>query len=74
MVFADEPTAALDRANGLAVVDLLVDACRESGAGLLVVTHDPEVAARCDRTVALRDGRIVAETVRAEAMHGEVTR
>lgn len=60
MVFADEPTAALDRATGHEVVALLVDAARRSGAGLLIVTHDPEVAAACDRTVQLRDGRIVA--------------
>lgn len=60
-VFADEPTAALDRATGQEVVALLVRACRSSGAALLVVTHDPEVAAACDRTVHLRDGALVAE-------------
>lgn len=57
-VFADEPTAALDRATGAEVVALLVRACRSSGAALLVVTHDPEVAAACDRTVTLRDGAV----------------
>lgn len=61
VVFADEPTAALDRATGHAVIDLLVDACRRSGAGLLIVTHDPEVADRCDRTITLRDGRVVGD-------------
>lgn len=60
VVFADEPTAALDRTTGQAVMELLVDACRRSEAGLLVVTHDPEVAGRCDRTVTLRDGRIAS--------------
>jgi putative ABC transport system ATP-binding protein len=59
-VFADEPTAALDRATGHEVVALLVEACRASGAALLVVTHDPEVAAACDRSLHLRDGAIVA--------------
>lgn len=58
VVFADEPTAALDRATGHDVVALLVSATRASGAGLLIVTHDPEVAAACDRTVFLRDGRV----------------
>ncbi len=58
-VFADEPTAALDRATGHEVVDVLVEACRASGAALLVVTHDPEVAAACDRTLHLRDGAVV---------------
>jgi putative ABC transport system ATP-binding protein len=56
VVFADEPTAALDRATGHEVIALLIDAARRSGAGLLIVTHDPEVAAACDRTVVLRDG------------------
>ncbi len=59
-VFADEPTAALDRTTGAGVVALLVRACRASGAALLVVTHDPEVARACDRTVLLRDGAVVA--------------
>lgn len=59
MVFADEPTAALDRTTGHEVVALLVEATRSSGAGLLIVTHDPEVAAACDRTVLLRDGVVV---------------
>lgn len=59
VVFADEPTAALDRATGHEVIALLIDAARASGAGLLIVTHDPEVAAACDRTVVLRDGATV---------------
>ncbi|MCU1499651.1 MAG: transporter ATP-binding protein [Acidimicrobiales bacterium] len=58
VVFADEPTAALDRATGRDVVSLLVASTRASGAGLLVVTHDPEVARACDRIVVLRDGVI----------------
>jgi len=60
VVFADEPTAALDRTTGHEVIALLVEATRTSGAGLLIVTHDPEVAAACDRTLLLRDGSIVA--------------
>jgi putative ABC transport system ATP-binding protein len=60
VVFADEPTAALDRTTGRDVIALLVEATRASGAGLLIVTHDPEVAAACDRTVHLRDGEVVA--------------
>ncbi len=58
VVFADEPTAALDRTTGHEVVALLVDAVRRSGAGLLIVTHDPEVARACDRVVVLRDGAL----------------
>lgn len=60
VVFADEPTAALDRATGHDVIALLIDAARRSGAGLLIVTHDPEVAAACDRTIVLRDGAAVS--------------
>ncbi|QXC59767.1 ABC transporter ATP-binding protein [Aquihabitans sp. G128] len=60
VVFADEPTAALDRTTGREVVALLVQAARTSGAGLLVVTHDPEVAEACDRSVLLRDGALAA--------------
>ena len=61
VVFADEPTAALDRATGKATVELLVRATRAASAGLLIVTHDPEVGAACDRVVHIRDGRLVAE-------------
>jgi putative ABC transport system ATP-binding protein len=58
VVFADEPTAALDRATGRATMTVLTEACRDAGAALLVVTHDPEVAATCDRTVHMRDGHV----------------
>jgi putative ABC transport system ATP-binding protein len=60
VVFADEPTGALDTGTGQQVMRLLVDLARRTGTGLVVVTHDAEVAARCDRTVALRDGRVVS--------------
>lgn len=61
VVFADEPTAALDRTTGRDVVVLLVRAVRRSGAGLLIVTHDPEVARSCDRIVTLCDGALVSD-------------
>jgi putative ABC transport system ATP-binding protein len=57
VVFADEPTGALDSTTGLQVVDLLTGLVARTGAALVVVTHDPEVAARCHRAVVLRDGR-----------------
>jgi ABC-type lipoprotein export system ATPase subunit len=59
VVLADEPTGALDVGNSAAVVDLLLAAQRERGTALIMVTHDLSVAARLDRTVALRDGRQV---------------
>lgn len=61
VVFADEPTGALDRETGEHVMGQLVSATRAHGASLVVVTHDPEVARWCSRTVMMRDGRIVAE-------------
>ncbi|MDX6717820.1 MAG: putative transport system ATP-binding protein [Solirubrobacteraceae bacterium] len=59
VILADEPTGSLDAANSRAIVDLLLAARRDTGATLVVVTHDADVAARMDRTIALRDGRLV---------------
>jgi len=56
IVFADEPTGALDTVSGERALDALVGAARESGAALLLVTHDNRVAAVADREVVLRDG------------------
>ncbi|MDN5930150.1 MAG: ABC transporter ATP-binding protein [Pseudonocardia sp.] len=65
VVFADEPTGALDTATGHRITDLLRELVARTGAALVVVTHDAEIAARCHRTVALRDGRTAPMTVRA---------
>ncbi|WP_432521303.1 ABC transporter ATP-binding protein [Kineococcus sp. SYSU DK006] len=61
VVFADEPTGALDQATGREVLDLLTGATRAQGSTLVVVTHDAGVARWCDRTLAVRDGRVVQE-------------
>ncbi|HEX7819965.1 MAG TPA: ATP-binding cassette domain-containing protein [Sphingobium sp.] len=61
ILFADEPTGNLDAATGAAVVDLLFARQRAAGATLLIITHDPALADRCDRIVEMRDGQIVAE-------------
>ena len=58
VIVADEPTGSLDTDNSAAIVDLLLAARRETGTTLVVVTHDPDVAARMDRIVTLRDGRV----------------
>ena len=58
VVFADEPTGALDSLNGELVMDLLVGAAREQGASVVLVTHEPRVAAYADREVVLRDGAL----------------
>ena len=57
VLFADEPTGALDSLNGERVMRLLTDAARHTGAAVVVVTHEPRVAAYCDREVTVRDGR-----------------
>jgi len=60
VLFADEPTGNLDGTNGALVADLLFDLVRDSGAALVMVTHDDRLAARADRIVTMRDGRVVA--------------
>ncbi|WP_330286353.1 ABC transporter ATP-binding protein [Streptomyces sp. NBC_00576] len=58
VVFADEPTGALDQVTSEEVIRLLTSVTREQGACLVMVTHDPDVAAHCDRVLQVRDGRI----------------
>ncbi len=58
IILADEPTGNLDSTTGAAIIDLLFGLRDRHGATLVLVTHDPELAARCDRVVSLRDGRI----------------
>lgn len=60
VIFADEPTGALDHATGWDVMRVLHSAAAATGAALVVVTHNPEVAHWCSRTVSMGDGRIVA--------------
>jgi putative ABC transport system ATP-binding protein len=59
VVFADEPTGSLDSLNGELVMELLVSAARERRAAVVLVTHEPRIAAFADREVIVRDGRIV---------------
>lgn len=59
LLFADEPTGNLDGTNGALVADLLFDLVHDSGAALVMVTHDDLLAARADRIVTMRDGRVV---------------
>jgi putative ABC transport system ATP-binding protein len=61
VIFADEPTGALDRRSGRAVLDLLREAVDELGQTVVMVTHDPVAAARAGRVVFLADGRLVNE-------------
>lgn len=67
LVFADEPTGNLDRRTGTAMTELLFGLVGESGATLVLVTHDLDLAARAGRRIELSDGRIVADVVTAPA-------
>jgi putative ABC transport system ATP-binding protein len=60
LVVADEPTGSLDTRRSREVLELLGEVCRERGAAVLLVTHDPQAAAVADRTLELRDGRLAA--------------
>jgi putative ABC transport system ATP-binding protein len=57
VIFADEPTGALDSLNGERIMHLLTTTARETGAAVVLVTHEPRVAAYSDREVVVRDGR-----------------
>ena len=58
LLLADEPTGNLDAATGAAIIDLLFERASAAGAGLLVITHDPVIAARAGRTLRMIDGRV----------------
>jgi putative ABC transport system ATP-binding protein len=60
IIFADEPTAALDKDSGLNVVHILKQLGRERGTTTLMVTHDNRILDLADRVVTMEDGRIVA--------------
>jgi ABC-type lipoprotein export system ATPase subunit len=59
LILADEPTGSLDTKNADAVFELLSSLARERGCTVVVVTHDTDLAATCDRHVAMRDGRVL---------------
>ena len=59
LLLADEPTGNLDTATGHHIIEMLLNINRARNTTLVLVTHDPEIAARADMTIALRDGRVV---------------
>ncbi len=61
VIMADEPTGNLDTANGAHVLDLLLNMNQKEGTTLVLVTHDPQLAARADRRIHMRDGVIVSD-------------
>ncbi len=62
LIFADEPTGNLDAATGAGIIDLLFARRAETGATLVIITHDATLAARCERVVTLADGRIASDS------------
>ena len=67
VLLADEPTANLDTAVGMQVLELFRDLAKRENRGLLIVTHDPNVRTIADRVVKIRDGRIVDESAATAA-------
>lgn len=62
ILFGDEPTGNLDGKTGRAVIDLLFELAKDRGSTLILVTHDPALADRCDRVISMSDGKIVDDT------------
>ncbi len=61
LIFADEPTGNLDATTGAGIVELLFARRAETGATLVIITHDPALAERCERVITLADGRIASD-------------
>ncbi len=70
VVFADEPTGALDSTTGAEVLDVLLACTVGAGKSLVMVTHDPSVAERCDRVVKLSDGNLISDSSRSSSTVG----
>jgi putative ABC transport system ATP-binding protein len=66
IIFADEPTGNLDSNTSETIEKMLFDLNREKGITLVIVTHDPDLAAKCSRIIELKDGEIVSDTVSKE--------
>jgi putative ABC transport system ATP-binding protein len=74
LLLGDEPTGNLDSATGEGILELLDDLHREYNSTVLLVTHNAQAAAHCDRMVSLHDGQIVADERCGSSVTGAVTR
>ncbi len=68
LLLADEPTGSLDAVTGEAIIDLMFALNREQKSTLVLVTHDASIAARCERTLTIAAGKLVADSVQAVAI------
>ena len=64
IILADEPTGNLDSKSGEEIMAHIIGLCRNNGITVILVTHDPQIAARADRVVKIKDGRVESDTVR----------
>lgn len=71
LLFADEPTGSLDEQNGRMVTELMFGLHRELGTSLVLVTHDPGLAARCNRELQLAGGRLISSAAEAGQLAAE---
>ncbi len=69
VVLADEPTAALDRENGLAIMSVLADIAKDPARAVFVVTHDPRIEPFADRILRIEDGLLVADEARTKRLN-----
>ena len=70
IIFADEPTGNLDSETGAKVEELLFDYNKQKGVTLIVVTHDVDLAKKCDYQIIIKDGRVEKSTVPGEGKNG----
>jgi putative ABC transport system ATP-binding protein len=73
LILADEPTGNLDSRTGSEIVDLLLGLRDERGVTIVMATHDPTIAARCDRIIRFIDGRLVEDVDVAAAVDRDAT-
>ncbi|MBV1901806.1 MAG: ABC transporter ATP-binding protein [Kordiimonadaceae bacterium] len=71
ILFGDEPTGNLDGQTGRAVIDLIFDLSRKRRSTLILITHDPVLADRCDRVISMADGYIVDDTGNTQSVSGK---
>lgn len=70
ILFGDEPTGNLDGKTGKTIIDLIFDLAKDRNSTLILVTHDPALADKCDRVISMADGRIIDDTGDTQSVSG----